>query len=111
MVDQRRARPGAPRAADLARLTPWRGEALEIDRHQNNLWCRLNAFAPWILDVTIGEGSNESWIYRRDAAVQLPWDSAVLVDAAEVIPTLNASQRDFLACQLAADHPWQRLLV
>jgi len=39
------------------------------------------------------------------------WISGGRALAAEVIPTLNASQRDFLARQLVADHPWQRLLV
>jgi len=123
--------------AAAGQLTPWRGEPLSTDRHQNNVWCRLTASAPWQLDVTIGEGSKDNWIYRRDPTVQLPWDLAVLrttdgipylapelqllfksnnvrpkddVDAAEVIPTLDARQHDFLARQLSADHPWQRLL-
>ena len=124
--------------AAAGQLMTWRGEPLEIDRHQNNLWCRVTAGAPWLLDVTIGEGSNDSWIYRRDPSVQQRWDVAVLrttdgipylapelqllfkskglrpkddVDAAEVIPALDAAQRGFLGRHLRVDHPWRRLLA
>jgi hypothetical protein len=119
-------------------LSPWRGEPLTLDRHQNNLWCRRTAEGPWVLDITIGEGSDENWIYRRDRSVQVPWDVAVLrtadgipylapelqllykskglrqkddVDAAEVIPTLDARRRGFVARVLEPGHPWRRLLV
>ena len=124
--------------AAAGQLTPWRGEPLEVARHQNNLWCRLTAHGPWVLDVTIGEGSNENWIYRRDPTVQVPWDMAVLrtaegipylapelqliykskglrskddTDATEVIPSLNARQRAMLSRLLGTDHPWQRRLA
>ena len=124
--------------AAAGQLTAWRGEPLDLDRHQNNLWCRLATSTPWVLDVTIGEGSKSNWIYRRDPSVQRPWDMAVLrttdgipylapelqllfkskdlrpkddVDAAEVIPTLDAHQRDYLHRYLQADHPWQRRLA
>jgi hypothetical protein len=116
-------------------LSPWRGEPLAAD--QGNLWCRLTATGPWVLDVMIGEGTEENWIYRRDPSVQLPWAVAVLrtaegvpylapevqllfkskglrskddVDASQVIPTLDARQRQFLGMSLRPDHPWQRLL-
>ena len=102
------------------------------------MWCRPDADAPWVLDVTLSEGSEQSWIYRRDPSVRRSWDLAVLrtadgvpylapelqllfksgglrpkddVDAEEVIPALDADQRRFLACHLGADHPWQRLLA
>lgn len=124
--------------AAAGRLTPWRGEALAPDRHQNNLWCRVTATAPWALDVTIGDGTDEDWVYRRDPSVHAPWDVAVLrtadgipylapelqllyksrgarakddVDAAEVIPCLDAARRTYLAGVLAPGHPWQHLLV
>jgi hypothetical protein len=124
--------------AAAGQLTRWRGEPLAADRHQNNLWCRTTATGPWVLDVTIGAGSDERWVYRRDHSVQVPWDVAVLrtadgipylapelqllyksnrvrpkddIDAAEVIPGLDASRREFLARALARDHPWRRLLV
>jgi hypothetical protein len=123
--------------AAAGRLTPWRGEPLELARHQNNVWCRLAADGPWVLDVTIGEGSDENWIYRRDPSVLVPWDMAVLrttdgipylapelqllykskgqrskdeVDAAEVIPSLDARQRELLSRLLEPDHPWRRQL-
>ena len=124
--------------AAAGQLTTWRGEPLDIDRHQNNVWCRPEAGAPWALDVTLSEGSEQTWIYRRDPSVRRSWDLAVLrtadgvpylapelqllfkseglrpkddVDAEEVIPALDADQRQFLACHLGADHPWQRLLA
>jgi hypothetical protein len=123
--------------AAAGQLRPWRGEPLGVDQHQNNLWCRRTAEGPWVLDITIGEGSDETWIYRRDRSVQVPWDVAVLrsadgipylapelqllykskgvrpkddLDAAEVIPTLDARRRGFLASVLAPGHAWHRLL-
>jgi hypothetical protein len=124
--------------AAAGQLTPWRGEPLKSARQQNNLWCRLTGDGPWVLDVGIGEGSDDCWIYRRDLSVQVPWAMAVLrtaegipylapelqllykskglrrkddVDAAEVIPSLDARQRSLLSRSLAPSHPWQRLLV
>ena len=124
--------------AAAGQLARWRGEPLELALDQNNLWCRLTAGGPWVLDVTIGEGSAEHWNYRRAPSVQVPWDMAVLrtaegipylapelqllykskglrakdeVDAAEVIPSLDARQRDLLSRVLDADHPWQRRLA
>lgn len=121
--------------AAAGHLMPWRGELLDAARHQNNVWCRFTPQGLWVLDVTIGEGSEESWIYRRDPSVQLPWDMAVLrttegipylapelqllykskglrpkddVDAAEVIPDLDARQCELLSRLLEPNHPWQR---
>ena len=121
--------------AAAGRLTPWGGEPLDVTQHQNNLWCRPTADAPWALDVTIGEGTDRHWTYRRDRSVRVPWDLAVLraaggvpylapalqllyksttprpkddLDAAEVIPDLDAGQRDLLWRLLGPDHPWQR---
>jgi hypothetical protein len=87
--------------------------------------------------VTVGEGSSEHWIYRRDPTVQVRWESAVLrtpdgvpylapdlqlmfksknmrpkddIDAEEVIPAFDDQQRDFLRRSLDPAHPWRRLL-
>lgn len=124
--------------AAAGQLTRWRGEPLDVTQDQNNVWCRLTTGGPWVLDLTIGEGSEASWIYRRDPSVQVPWGMAVLrtadgvpylapelqllykskglrskdeVDAAEVIPNLNARQRCLLSRLLASNHPWQRRLA
>lgn len=121
--------------AAAGRLAVWGGEPLERERHENNVWCRVAPDGPWVLDVTIGEGSEEGWIYRRDSSVVLPWDSAVLqttegipylapelqllyksknrrakddIDAGEVIPHLDTRQRELLARLLEPDHPWRR---
>ena len=40
-----------------------------------------------MLDVTIGEGSDENWICRRDPSVVVPWDLAVL-RSSEGVPYL-----------------------
>jgi hypothetical protein len=123
--------------AAAGQLSPWSGEPLDGARHQNNVWCRLAPDGPWVLDLTIGDGSEESWIYRRDPSVRIPWDAAVLrtdqgipylapelqllfkskrlrpkddVDAAEVIPALDPRQRELLSRLLEPGHPWRRLL-
>jgi hypothetical protein len=123
--------------AAAGRLTPWAGEPLEVARHQNNVWCRRTSEGPWVLDLTVGEGSDEAWVYRRDPSIQPPWHVAVLrtsdgipylapelqllykskgrrpkddVDAAEVIPALDARRRELLARLLEPDHAWQSRL-
>ncbi len=32
----------------------------------------------WVLQVNVEDGSEQRWVYRRDARLQLPWDAAVL---------------------------------
>jgi hypothetical protein len=123
--------------ASAGTLLAWQGEELSSARHQNNLWCRRGPGQAWIFDVAIGEGSPTEWIYRRDAALHRPWHAAVLetadgipylapelqllfksttlrpkddLDAAEVIPQLDAEQRSFLTNCLHSDHPWTALL-
>lgn len=124
--------------AAAGELQRWGGEPLDLDRHRNNLWSRFTANGPWVLDITIGEGTADVWIYRRDTSVRIPWDRAVLytstgipylapelqmlyksngrrpkdnVDAAEVVPTLNLQQQEFLATQLGPTHPWSHLFA
>ena len=123
--------------AAAGRLAPWRGEVLEGAKEQNNLWCRLTPDGPWVLDITIGDGTDENWVYRRDPSLQIPWDLAVMIspdgvpylapelqllfksknvrpkdeiDAEHVIPRLDARQRARLRQLLNSDHAWQRLL-
>lgn len=121
--------------AAAGELSHWRGEQLVEERQQNNVWCRRSPDGPWLIDITIGEGSEQNWIYRRDRTVQLPWDVAVLttsdgvpylppslellfkskgrrpkddVDASEVVPELEGRQHDLLYELLEPDHPWLR---
>jgi len=121
--------------AAAGRLTPWRGEPLHADRHENNVWCRPAPGAPWAFDLTIGDGTDRVWVYRRDRSVHLPWDAAVLrtaegvpylapevqllfkstnprpkddLDAAVVSPELDRDRQRRLARWLPAGHPWQR---
>lgn len=124
--------------AAAGRLTQWFGEPLESTRKQNNVWCRRGPDEPWRLDLTIGEGTDREWVYRRDPTLRLPWTDAVLhandgalsylapevqllfksvnprpkddLDAAHVIPDLDGDRRRRLAGWLPVDHPWQRLL-
>lgn len=123
--------------AAAGELRLWHGEPLALERDENNLWCRSRADGPWELDVIVGEGDSDRWIYRRDLGVQLPWEQVVLrteegvpylapeiqllfkakglrpkddVDAREVIPALAAERRGRLARLLADEHPWQALL-
>jgi hypothetical protein len=119
-------------------LTSWDGEALAVQAEENNMWCRKAPDQPWCLDVTISEGDEECWIYRRDPTLRVSWDNAVLWnerripylapelqllfkskrnrakddrDAAEVIPALAAGRRRRLRDLLPDDHPWQVLLA
>lgn len=122
-------------------LSPWDGTALDPDGSDhagNNLWCRPTPSAPWMLDVLIGDGNDHDWIYRRDTSVHRPWTEAVLhsrsglpylapeiqllfksktirpkdaVDAAHVIPELDAHRQTWLAAQLPPEHSWQTIIA
>jgi hypothetical protein len=119
------------------RLTPWDGEALDASGQQNNVWCRRTPASAWSLDVTVGEGDERWWVYRRDPSLRLTWDDAVLrsadgvpylapdlqllfkstnvrpkddEDARQVVPTLPAERRQRLRAWLPVDHPWSSLL-
>ena len=117
-------------------LSPWDGRPLDSDRSENNLWCRPSPTSPWAIDVTVGDGTDQEWIFRRDRSVRRSWSEAVLVtddgipylapeiqmlfksktirpkdqvDAAAVIPRLEPVRRSWLREHLPGDHPWQRL--
>jgi hypothetical protein len=123
--------------AAAGQLTRWAGQPLDAARHQNNLWCRRRGRGPWALDVTIAEGDDADWVYRRDPRLRVPWDAAVLrtadgvpylapelqllfkardrrpkddVDASEVLPGLDAARRARLGELLPDGHPWQRII-
>lgn len=123
--------------AASGRLTPWHGEPLDAERHQNNIWCRLTPAEPWALDVLISDGSATGWIYRRDPSVRVPWEQAIVhttsgvpylapelqllfksqsprakddLDAREVALDLEDERRARLSRFLSAEHPWQDLL-
>ncbi len=118
------------------RLTPWGGGPLEEERSQNNVWVRRDS--SFVLDLTIGSGDDESWIYRRDPSIRRPWADAVLrtaagvpylaadlqllfkskrlrpkddEDARIVIPLLDERAREFLGAALPDRHPWRSLLA
>ena len=119
-------------------LSPWTGTALRVEENQNNLWCRKRPDQPWCLDVTIGEGTQGLWIFRRDPTIRSPREQAILrtkegvrylapelqllykskdmrpkddLDAREVIPGLTPGQRTHLRALLAAGHPWRALMT
>lgn len=123
--------------AAAGRLSRWDGSPLSADRDENNVWVRRTG-GLWAFDLTVGEGNEGEWIYRRDPSVNRPWATAVLrtgsgvpylapdlqllfksedprpqdhADAERVIPVLDDPGQAFLAVRLAADHPWQRLLT
>jgi len=118
-------------------LSPWTGAPLLADRRQNNVWCRPDPSSPWCLDLTVADGDDEAWTFRRDPSVRVPWPDAVLetrdgipylapelqllfksrdrrdkydVDAREVIPALDPARRARLGAFLPAGHPWRPLL-
>jgi hypothetical protein len=118
-------------------LSPWDGSTPLAETNQNNLWCRKRSDQPWCLDVTIGDGNREFWMFRRDPHIRFLWAEAILrtergvpylapdlqllykskdirekdeVDAREVIPHLRSVQRERLHTLLPANHPWQMLM-
>jgi hypothetical protein len=119
-------------------LTPWSGSTPLVQKRQNNLWCRKGSDQPWCIDVTIADGDETHWIFRRDSTVKIPWEEAVLrseqgvpylapelqllyksehyrpkdaLDAIEAIPSLDADCRTRLHVLLPEDHPWQALMT
>lgn len=113
------------------------GEALHADLHQNNLWCRRDPGDPWVLDVLVGDGDDDAWVFRRDAAVRRPWTETILysessvpylapeiqllfksgtprpkddADAAVMIPLLTQTERQWLDDHLPAGHEWRRII-
>jgi hypothetical protein len=120
------------------RLSPWAGRALARDGGENNLWCRRGPGEPWCLDVTVGDGDEEAWVYRRAPSLRVAWSEAVLqspdgipylapelqllfksknvrpkdtADALQVIAELRPTRRDLLREALDPAHPWQAWLT
>ncbi len=118
-------------------LRRWAGEPLRAQAHENNVWLR-RAGGPWNVDVTIGDGDDERWSYRRDETLTLAWDRAVLhtrdglayltpslqllfksarvrekddVDAVVVIPTLDPWSLGVLDVRLARGHAWRSMVA
>ncbi len=119
-------------------LSPWDGRPLDPAASENNVWVRRRPGEPWALDLTIGDGTDDEWVYRRDPSLRLPWGEAVLrtsdgvpylapelqllyksravrpkdqADAERVIACLEGPRCAWLAAALPADHPWQDLLA
>lgn len=116
-------------------LAPWEGGDLAAIWHQNNVWCRRPS-GPWQIDVTIGEGDDERWAFRRQPALTQSWSEAVrdvdgvrflapelqllfksdnvrakdTVDAEQVVPLLDSGGLALLTAQLPTGHPWWRLV-
>ena len=118
-------------------LRPWHGTTPRAEINENNLWCRRPGGA-WQLDVTVGDGDDEQWVYRRDPSLRRPWDRAVLrseegvpylapdlqllfksthqrakdeEDVRVVGPALTDDMRDTLRTYLPPEHPWHARLV
>ncbi len=117
-------------------LTRWDGSVPLSEESQNNLWCRKRSDQSWCLDVTLGDGDQESWIFGRDPSIRVLWADAILrtalgvpylapelqllyksrdmrpkdeLDARQVIPNLTSDQRGRINALLPEDHPWQAL--
>lgn len=118
-------------------LRRWDGGPLSVGAHENNVWLRRPG-GPWGIDLTVGDGDEARWVYRRDPHFSLPWDRALLrdldglpylhpaiqllfkskqqrpkddTDAGVVIPELDAWSLAVLDLRLAPGHPWRDLVV
>lgn len=124
------------RVSVAGELKPLEGADLDPAISHNNIWARRQTDGPWSVDITVGEGDDDTWIYRRDHTIRRPWSEAVLfdddipylapelqllfksknvrrkdqIDAEQVIPDLPAPRRSFLHHTLPDEHPWQALL-
>lgn len=122
--------------AAAGQLSPWNGRALTADRHENNIWARRDAESPWQFDLIVGAGTHAVWRSRRDPSIQVAWSDAVRhsgtvpylaphvqllmkskhvrpkddLDASILLPTLDSTERQWLAVHLADDHPWHGLI-
>lgn len=63
--------------ATRGRLAPWDGRDLSAADHENNLRVGRDD-GSWCLDMTVGDGDADEWVYRRDPRLRLPWERAVL---------------------------------
>lgn len=135
VLEHLRARGWMTVVAAAGTLAPWDGGPLEEATHQNNVWCRRPG-GPWQLDLTIGDGDEHRWTYRRDRAITRPWGEALLerdgvrflapelqllfkskdvrpkdtLDAEVVAPLLDSGGLALLTAQLRTGHPWLSLL-
>ena len=118
-------------------VTAWDGRDLIAERHENNVWARQEASGAWRFDLTVGDGCDGEWIFRRDRSLSRPWDQAILwtdagvpylapelqllfksksprskdhIDAERVFPSLSADARHFLDARLPPEHRWRSLL-
>jgi hypothetical protein len=119
-------------------LRPWlAGEVLPAGVH--DIWCRPARDAPWRIQIMLDESSGDDWVSRRGPAVRRPIATIGHViagipclapeiqlfykakgrrpkdeqDFAEVLPVLDAEQRNWLRAALSStygDHPWVRSL-
>ena len=117
----------------LTPLLPHDSDVLPIGT--TSIWTRTSAYAQWEYDILLDPSDTESWRFRRDTAVTMPLDEAlmtvdgiryakpqiVLAYAAaehaevewldEALPALDADARAWLAERLADDHPWRKRLL
>ncbi len=121
--------------AAAGQLRPWTGHELKAAASENNLWVRRAPSEPWCLDLTIADGDDDQWIFRRDRRISRRWSTTVLwsthddlpylapdlqllyksqdprpkddIDVQEVVPDLTDAQSSFLFDALGEQHPWR----
>jgi len=122
--------------AAAGKLSPWSGERLTVESHQNNVWAKKVSSGPWVIDLTISEGDDKGWTWRRDPSIRRAWPLAILrstergipylapeiqllfkaknrrpkddLDASEIVPSLNDHQARFLFDALPSNDPWTK---
>ncbi|MGY1845343.1 nucleotidyltransferase domain-containing protein [Modestobacter sp. SYSU DS0875] len=102
-----------------------------LDGSIHSLWCRRDARGPWLLQVNLEPVDADTWIYRRDDRVRLPFADATWfvdglrcvqphvqllfkaarpggkdeADRCRVLPRLAREQRTWLADAIGTAHP------
>ncbi|MFP1603505.1 hypothetical protein ACLD0U_12555 [Microbacterium sp. 2216-1] len=61
-------------AADRGDLRPLADPSRAVPTRCSNLWLRTSGAAPWEYDVILMDASDDTWTYKRDSRVTLPFE-------------------------------------
>lgn len=104
----------------------------QVPADHEQLWLRRDAYSPWLMDLMLTPVEGDAWFYKRDRRLELPFNEAVVEgsdgvprqrptigllfkarrraerdeeDFAAIVPTLSASERDWLRAAIELTEP------